>query len=120
MGTYDPVYPPDDASWREQEALNNTAQTIGATAGRAANVVRNFPARLQDFKHRLKLIPGQARQRSLYTAYEIREKAERQAQALTGRTRRIAHTYPLQVIAAAAGLGLALGIALRLWRDSRE
>lgn len=107
----------------EVSRVESAAGSIGNAVGLAVVTVRELPERLrmkqrlQEMKQRFTLIRGRAQGEAAEKADELRAKAvDKYAEART-RAARLARQYPFGVIAAAAGLGLLVGIALRVWRD---
>ncbi len=115
--------------------LNSAAETVGSALGTAVSSVRHLPSSLQEAKSRFTVIRGrkksdvkeaadEAIERIREAGAEVKEQArEGLEQARHGlehaqaRAERLAHTYPLHVMAGAAAFGLLLGIGLRIWRD---
>jgi ElaB/YqjD/DUF883 family membrane-anchored ribosome-binding protein len=108
----------------EHSRLNSAAETIGTAVGSAVEKVRQVPDRLQEMKKRFTVIRGRTQQDATAKAKEVTESVTETARARVyeARTRaqHYAHAYPLQTIGAMAGLGVVLGIALRLWRDHAD
>jgi ElaB/YqjD/DUF883 family membrane-anchored ribosome-binding protein len=108
--------------------LSSAAEGVGNALGSAVSRVRHLPGTLQEAKARFTVIRGgkqqDVRQAAGKAVHRIREATldvkdqarERFAQART-RTKRLAHDYPLHVIAGAAIFGMLIGIGLRIWRD---
>ncbi len=136
-----PELPPAerDANTRLKQAA---AQT-GHAAGRTVASVREIPRRMQEqltgdtetgkveeIKNRLSDAADQARQSVAETYDKTKQQAAetyRQTQVRAAElvdrarihSRRIVDEYPLHIIAAAAMVGFALGVVLRIWRSSR-
>ncbi len=104
--------------------LNSTAETIGSAVGSAVGKVRQIPDRLQEMKERFTVIRGRKQEDTVSKAKDVAEDLKRGAQQKMqeARTRadRLARENPLQTILAIAGLGLVLGIVLRIWRDHAD
>lgn len=134
----EPVAPPDPryhgtlaplASSEPQSstALNEAAESIGSAVGKAVDTVQHLPERLQDMKRRFTVIRGRA-QRDVgaktdelkFKAGEFKDEAALRVSEARSRAERIARQYPLQTILAMAGVGLLLGMALRIWRDHAD
>ncbi len=112
----------------ESPRLNSAAETVGSALGTAVSSVRHLPDTLQDAKARFTVIRGRKKQdakevaqeaigRMRETGAEMKDEARASLDQARTRAERLAHEYPLHVIAGAAGLGLLLGIGLRVWRD---
>ncbi len=126
--------------------LNSAAESVGSALGTAVSNVRNLPNTLQDAKARFTVIRGRRKQDIQQTAEEtvnrireagaeikeqareqlgeakerladVKDQALRRADEARARADRLAHEYPLHVIAGAAAVGMLLGIGLRIWRD---
>lgn len=112
----------------EHSQVQDTAEKIGTAVGTAVSVVRGLPDRLQEMKRRFTVIRGRAQGGALDKATDLKDKAgetfndlkdkagERLIDARL-RARRVAREYPLAVIAGAAGVGVIVGVLLRIWRD---
>ena len=121
--------------------LNEAAEQIGATVGRAVRTVKELPDQLGSLKDRFTVIRGRGQAATTEKARELTDAATEQARELKDaaserarelrraageqiqKTRRriagIVDEYPLQVIAGAAGIAFLLGITLRVWRSNR-
>ena len=123
------------------EAAERVGERVGRTVGVAVATVRDLPEKLGQMKGRLQVVTdrgastaGQTAsewaERAGAKASELKENAKRVAQeqlraaqdrlqSARAQARHVANEYPLQVIAAVAGVAFLLGIGLRIWRESR-
>ncbi len=108
---------PAEAAATRNPRLNETAEAIGGAVGSAVDTVRHLPERLQEMKERFTVIRGRVQEDAATTATEWKETAREKAAQARNRAAQLAHDYPLHVIAAVAGLGFILGVALRIWRS---
>ena len=107
-------------TYRGANRITSTAESIGNAVGTAVERVKQLPQRLQDMKKRFTVIRGRAQDQALDKASELKNSAAATARQARNRAERMAHENPLAFIAGAALLGAVLGVALRIWRDSRE
>ena len=109
------------AETRSNLALNSAAENIGSAVGNAVGSART---RLQEMKQRFTVIRGRTQRDLSATASEVSEELKDQVQRTVSdaRTRAeiLARRNPFGFIAAAAAVGFALGILLRIWRDHAE
>jgi ElaB/YqjD/DUF883 family membrane-anchored ribosome-binding protein len=108
-------------------ALNEAAESIGTAVGKAVETVQHLPERLQEMKQRFTVIRGRAQRDAgakteelKSKAGELKEEAAQRVSLARNRAEHLAHQYPLQTILAMAGLGLLMGIVLRIWRDHAD
>ena len=97
--------------------LQDAAESVGNAVGAAVHRVRNLPQRLQEMKARFVVIRGRAREEAGEKAREMKDKAGETATYARARANRVARENPLGVVAAVAGFGFLVGVALRIWRD---
>lgn len=106
-----------------ESRVDTAAQAVGSAVGQAVQTVRDLPDRLRlqqrvkEMKQRFTLIRGRAQEDARDKAQELKDKAGETWADTRTRAARLAHQYPFGVLAAAAGLGVVLGVALRIWRD---
>ncbi|MGI9103147.1 MAG: hypothetical protein ACR2IF_11970 [Terriglobales bacterium] len=105
---------------RGRSTVSEAAEKIGTIMGAAVDQVRRLPDRLEEMKHRFTVISGRAREDAKAKASDLTEEARLKAWEARTRAERLAHDYPVQVIAGAAAAGLVVGILLRLWRDHAD
>jgi hypothetical protein len=111
------------ASRAPASGVENAAESIGAAVGQAVNAVRGLPERLraqlrlEEMKQRFTVIKGRAQEDALDKAGEFKEKAGEKLADARIRASRLARQYPFGVVLGAAGIGVILGIVLRIWRD---
>ncbi len=143
MSSAEPVYPNDESRFpaypeserllpehgtygeaRPNARLNSTAETIGNAVGSAMERVRQLPERLQEMKQRFTVIRGRMQEDARSKANEamtgLKDKAQDTVYQARTRADRLAREQPFAVIGAMAGLGLVLGIVLRVWRDHAD
>jgi ElaB/YqjD/DUF883 family membrane-anchored ribosome-binding protein len=130
--------PPGNAG---DDRLNEAAEQIGSTVGRAVRTVKQLPDQLGSLKDRFTVIQGRSRGAASEKARELKDAAGARARELKDaagararelkdaageqlqRTRRrideIVDEYPLQVILGAAAIAFLMGISLRVWRSNR-
>jgi ElaB/YqjD/DUF883 family membrane-anchored ribosome-binding protein len=108
-------------------AMNEAAENIGAAVGKAVDTVQHLRDQLQEMKQRFTVIKGRAQQDVTSKAGELKKEAAEKvseartrAEQLAHRAEHLAHENPFQVILAMAGIGLVLGIVLRIWRDHAD
>ncbi len=101
------------------QRLNETAEAIGSAVGSAVETVKHLPDRLQEMRERFTVIRGRAQEEAVSRAADLKETAQQRAREARTRAAYYSREYPLHVIAAAAGLGFVVGIALRVWRSRR-
>jgi len=119
---YHPNFAPvGRAETRSNLALSSAAERVGELFGSALERVKELPDRLQVMKQRFTVIRGRKQAelsgRASELADDVKQKAQRTVMNARNRAERLAHEKPMHFIAGAVGIGLALGIALRLWRD---
>jgi vacuolar-type H+-ATPase subunit H len=115
--------------------LNSAAETVGTALGSAVVQIRRAPDRvqggLQEAKQRFRVIRGRkgqeakeslndAVEKARQTGEDLKDTAQEKLTEARTRAQHLAHNYPLQTIATAAGIGFLLGIVLRLWRDHAD
>ena len=104
--------------WRQA-----TSEKAEQVKERASEVLDQAKERVSDVYARteagVKDALEQGKQRASEALQQGREKAAAAAQRARVRARFYADEYPLQVIAVAAGVGLLVGVFLRIWRSSR-
>jgi ElaB/YqjD/DUF883 family membrane-anchored ribosome-binding protein len=104
--------------------LNATAERIGSAVGSAVGTMRRglhvMPRRVGEARERLSETGGDLREDALAAAIDLKETAQQRIFEARLRTRRYMNENPFQVVAAAAGAGFAIGVALRIWRWKRE
>lgn len=109
---------------RSNLALDHAAERVGNAVGSAVEKVKELPDRLQSMKERFTVIRGRAQRdlksRATDLAEDFKDQAERTVTQARTRAERLAHEQPLVVILGAAGFGLIMGAALRIWRDHAE
>ncbi len=105
---------------RPSGALQEAAESIGSAVGKAVDTVQRLPERLQDMKERFTVIRGRAREDAAAKTEELKEEAAQKVSEVRSRAERLARQYPLQTILAMVGIGLLLGIVLRIWRDHAD
>jgi ElaB/YqjD/DUF883 family membrane-anchored ribosome-binding protein len=107
-----------------KSSLNATAQRIGSAVGSAVSTMRRglhvVPRRMDEAKERLSETGGDLRDDMRAAASDLKETAQQRMFEARLRARRYINENPLQVVGGAAVAGLALGMALRIWRWSRE
>ena len=112
------------------DRLNEAAEQIGSTVGRAVRTVKQLPDQLETLKDRFTVIQGRSRGAAAEKARELKDAAGARARELKDaageqiqRTRRrfdeLVDEYPLQVILGAAAIAFLMGISLRVWRSNR-
>jgi ElaB/YqjD/DUF883 family membrane-anchored ribosome-binding protein len=104
---------------RSNLRLNEATGAIGGAVGSAVEEVRRLPERLEEMKARFTVIRGRAQEGAASKAADLKQAAREHAHGARSRAAYYAREYPLHVIAAVAGAGFALGIALRIWRSTR-
>ena len=124
------------------ERLNETAEQIGASVGKAVRTVKQLPDQLGSLKDRFTVIRGRGQSAATEKAREMKDAAAERAREMKDaaaerarelrrtagerlqRTRRridqLVDEYPLQVILGAAGVAFLLGVTLRVWRSNRD
>lgn len=102
-----------------------TAEQLGEALGRAVALARSVPRRIENLKKHAVIRGSGPAVDAIDRVSDLGEQARARMQDLRGRVedqlrgaQRAARENPLQVIAGAALAGLALGVALRLWRSS--
>jgi ElaB/YqjD/DUF883 family membrane-anchored ribosome-binding protein len=130
----EPRYHPNMAPMahsRSSLAASPLAERVGEVMGSALDSVRTIPDRLQDMRERFTVIRGRAQEdlaaRASEVAEDVKERASdarlragQLARDLRTRAELYARQDPLGFIARAAVAGIALGIALRIWRDHAD
>ncbi len=118
---YHPNLSPARAETRSNLALSAAAERVGNMVGSALERVKELPDRLQVMKQRFTVIRGRKQaelsDRASELADDVKNKAQRTVENARSRAERLAYDEPMKLIAGAAGVGIVLGIALRLWRD---
>jgi ElaB/YqjD/DUF883 family membrane-anchored ribosome-binding protein len=104
----------------EGGGIRRLAESVGEKLGVAFSGLRVAPRRMRELKRRFTLIRGRARMNAETATVDMRREAERRLEIARERARYIAREYPLQVIAVAAVVGVAIGAGLRLWRSNRD
>lgn len=114
-----PGHPP--AELESGSSLNVRAERIGNALGNAVGAVRRrlqvVPRRIDEAKERLTETGGDVRDDVRAAAAEWKETAQRRLSDARFQVRRYANEKPIHVIGAAAILGFAIGIGLRIWRS---
>ena len=118
---------------RRVENLKDRVGTVRASGptvdlmDRVSDLGDQAKSRMQDLRDRVEGQFNDAREAARHRLDEARSMARRRldetrerARLRAEQARQYAHANPLQVIAAAALAGLALGAGLRLWRSSHE
>lgn len=103
-----------------RSSLQEAAESIGNAVGKAVETVQRFPERLQIMKARFTVIRGRAQRDVAVKTGELKQEAAQKVSEARNRADHLVHQYPLQTIAAMAGVGLLLGIMLRIWRDHAD
>jgi ElaB/YqjD/DUF883 family membrane-anchored ribosome-binding protein len=99
------------------------SEDVGTALGSAVQKVSGFMQdRMQNLKHRFRVIRGRAQSGELQEdlksrASDVADEASRRARQARTRAEYFANNYPLQFIAGAAVAGFAVGFLLRMWRD---
>ncbi len=114
----EPRYP--DYGRPERGRASEAAEKVGNLVGAAVDQVRHLPDRLQEMKRRFTVISGRAQKDAKAKAGELKDEARLKVEEARTRAERLAHDYPLQLIAGAAATGLVVGILLRVWRDHAD
>lgn len=100
--------------------LNARAERIGNALGSAVGAVRRrlqvVPRRIDEAKERLTETGGDVRDDVRAAATEWKETAQRRLADARYQVRRYTNEKPIHVIGAAAMLGFAIGVGLRIWR----
>jgi ElaB/YqjD/DUF883 family membrane-anchored ribosome-binding protein len=103
-----------------KQAAGQTADEVGQ---RASQAVEEAKKRVSEVYERaqagMKDALQQGKQKATDALEQGKERATEAARRVRVRTRFYADEYPFHVIAVAAGIGLAVGIFLRIWRSSR-
>jgi hypothetical protein len=100
--------------------LRDTAETVGATVGRAVCKVREFPQRMSEMKQRFTVIRGRTREDAASAAGELKETARQKVHEARSLARYHARENPIQFILAVGAVSFVLGFSLRIWRSSRR
>ena len=111
---------PEGEFERERGGIASLAESVGQTIGSAFSGFRNAPLRMCELRRRFTLLRGRARMNAEGAAAGLKREAGRRLVITRERARHIAREYPLQVIAVAAVVGVAIGAGLRLWRSNRD
>jgi ElaB/YqjD/DUF883 family membrane-anchored ribosome-binding protein len=101
------------------DRLNDAAEQIGSSVGRAIRNVRQLPEQLGELKDRFTVIRGRGKRAAGEKAQEVKEAAAERVQRTRRRIDMLVNEYPVQVILAAAGAAFLLGVSLRVWRSNR-
>jgi ElaB/YqjD/DUF883 family membrane-anchored ribosome-binding protein len=101
------------------DRLNEAAEQIGSTVGRAVRNVRHLPEQLGELKDRFTVIRGRGKRVAGKKAQEAKEAAVERVQRTRRRIDTLVNEYPVEVILAAAGAAFLLGVTLRIWRSNR-
>jgi len=109
---------PDAAA--ENPRLRDTAESVGTAVGKAVHKVRDLPRRVSEMRERLVVIRGRTREDATSTAAELKENARQKMYEARNRAQYYAREYPLEFLAAVAGVGFVFGFALRIWRSGRR
>ncbi len=114
------------------DRLNQTAEQIGSTVGRAVQAVRELPERLQQarssVRDRMTVIRGGGEDKAQQRVAELKDSAQRKYQDMRAaasrlasrarvRARQVADERPLYVVAGVAAAAFLVGSALRIWRN---
>lgn len=114
------------------DRLNQAAEQIGSTVGRAVQAVRELPERLQQArssaKDRLSVIRGGKESDAGDRVEELKDAAQEKFENVRQRAssfvrdtriraRRVADERPLYVVAAVAVAAFVVGATLRIWRS---
>jgi ElaB/YqjD/DUF883 family membrane-anchored ribosome-binding protein len=110
---------PERSLPRSSQAMNGAAEKVGEAVGAAVSKARELPRHLNTLKSKLTLIKGKSGAQASETAEEWKRTADAKVSEARNRAQHYANEYPLQVIAAAAGVAFLLGLALRIWRGHR-
>lgn len=106
------------------ERLSTTAERIGNAVGIAVGTMRRglhvIPRRVGEAKERMSETGGDLREDARAAALDLKETAQQRIFEARLRTHRYMNENPFHVVAAAAGAGFAIGVALRIWRWKRE
>jgi ElaB/YqjD/DUF883 family membrane-anchored ribosome-binding protein len=101
-------------------SLNARAERIGNAVGSAVGAVRRrlqvVPRRIDQAKERLSETGGDVRDDVRAAAAELRDTAQASLNNARFQVRRYANEKPMHVIGAAAIVGFAIGVGLRIWR----
>jgi ElaB/YqjD/DUF883 family membrane-anchored ribosome-binding protein len=104
--------------------LNATAERVGNAIGNAVGAVRRrlevVPRRIDEAKERLSEAGGDMREDVRAAAAEWKQTAQRRLTDARIQARSYAYEKPFHVVGAAAALGLAVGVGLRIWRSRNE
>jgi ElaB/YqjD/DUF883 family membrane-anchored ribosome-binding protein len=93
--------------------LNAAAERLGRVIGIVVERTREATSKARELRQRL----TRSRRTGLETATsDWKDSARRSAYQARNRADQIAHQYPIQVIAGAAGAAFIVGFALRIWR----
>jgi hypothetical protein len=101
------------------DRLNEAAEQIGSTVGRAIRGVRHLPEHLGELKDRFTVIRGRGQRVAEEKAQEIKEAATEQVKRTRRRIDLMISEYPIEMILATAGAAFLLGVSLRIWRSNR-
>jgi hypothetical protein len=100
--------------------LRETAETVGSAVGRAVNMARDLPRRVEEMKERFTIIRGRAKEDAAATAEEVRETAKHKMRQAQTRVQFYAREYPIEFILGVGAFGFVIGMFLRAWRSSRR
>ena len=101
------------------DRLNEAAEQIGSTVGRAVRSVRDLPEQLGGLQDRLTVIRGRGQRLAEEKAREIKGAAIERMERTRRRIGLLVSEYPLEVIVATAGVAFLLGVSIRMWRSNR-
>lgn len=104
---------------RLQVVAGSAKRQASHMADRASDVAHHAGERMSQWKDsaadRVSAMRDQFRERLPYW----RRNARHSVRVAQARTREVTNRYPVQTVAAAAGVGFIIGFALRIWRSDR-